>query len=182
VHAATEKVCGFYHEANERFFAAAGDMVDAFFFGNDFGTQRSLICGPEQFHQFIYPWSAKFAQQGHDHGLQVVLHSCGSIHPVIGSLIDAGVNCLHPLQALASNMDAATLARDFKGRIAFMGGIDMQELLTHGTPEQVTTEVHRVKNLLGPNLIVSPSHEAILPNVPPQNLEALAQAANPAVT
>jgi uroporphyrinogen decarboxylase len=182
VHAATEKVCGFYHEANERFFAAAGDMVDAFFFGNDFCTQRSLICGPEQFHQFIYPWSAKFAQQGHDHGLQVVLHSCGSIHPVIGSLIDAGVNCLHPLQALASNMDAATLARDFKGRIAFMGGIDMQELLTHGTPEQVTTEVHRVKNLLGPNLIVSPSHEAILPNVPPQNLEALAQAANPAVT
>ena len=79
-------------------------------------------------------------------------------------------------------MDAATLARDFKGRIAFMGGIDMQELLTHGTPEQVTAEVHRVKNLLGPNLIVSPSHEAILPNVPPQNIEALAQAANPAVT
>ena len=34
----TDKVCEFYYEANERFFAAAGDLVDGFFFGNDFGT------------------------------------------------------------------------------------------------------------------------------------------------
>ena len=43
---ATDKVCQFYYEANERFFAVAGDMVDGFFFGNDFGTQLDLICGP----------------------------------------------------------------------------------------------------------------------------------------
>jgi len=177
VHAVTDRVCAFYHAANERFFAAAGDMVDGFFFGNDFGTQQSLICGPGQFNEFILPWLRKFTKQGHDHGLQVILHSCGAIHPVIEQLIAAGVNCLHPLQALAKDMDAATLARDFKGRVAFMGGIDMQELLTNGTPDQVRAEVHRVKSILGPNLIVSPSHEAILPNVPPQNIAALARAA-----
>jgi uroporphyrinogen decarboxylase len=177
VRAATDQVCHFYHEANERFFAAAGDLVDAFFFGNDFGTQQSLICGPEQFNKFIKPWFVRFTEQGRRHGHQVVLHSCGAIHPVIEQLIDVGVNGLHPLQALARNMDAQTLARDFKGRVAFIGGIDMQELLTHGTPDQVRAEVHRVKGLLGPNLIVSPSHEAILPNVPPENIEAMARAA-----
>ncbi len=177
VQAATDRVCGFYYEANERFFRAAGDLVDAFFFGNDFGTQLSLICGPAQFDAFIMPWFRRFTAQGHRHGRQVVLHSCGSIHPVIERLIESGVNCLHPLQALAADMDAATLARDFKGRIAFMGGVDAQELLTNGTPEQVRAAVRRVKRLLGPNLIVSPSHEAILPNVPPENVEALAQAA-----
>jgi len=41
----------------------------------------------------------------------------------------------------------------------------------------VKADVRRVKRLLGPRLVVSPSHEALLPNVPPQNLEALAQAA-----
>jgi uroporphyrinogen decarboxylase len=97
--------------------------------------------------------------------------------PVIERLIVGGVNCLHPLQALAKDMDAETLAAHFKGRIAFMGGIDVQQLLTHGTPEAVRAEVRRVKRVLGPNLIVSPSHEAILPNVPPENVEALAQAA-----
>ena len=55
VDAVTDRVCQFYWEANERFFAAAGDLVDGFFFGNDFGTQQSLICGPRQFDRFILP-------------------------------------------------------------------------------------------------------------------------------
>jgi uroporphyrinogen decarboxylase len=177
VEAATDKVCEFYYEANERFFAVAGDEVDAFFFGNDFGTQQSLICAPKQFDQFLMPWLGKFTEQGHRHGHQVILHSCGAIHPIIERLISAGVDCLHPLQALACDMDAATIARDFKGRISFMGGIDMQKLLTYGTPEQIVAEVQRVKGILGPNLIISPSHEAILPNVPPENIEAMAKAA-----
>jgi uroporphyrinogen decarboxylase len=177
VDAVTDRVCRFYWEANERFFAAAGDLVDGFFFGNDFGTQKGLLCGPRQFERFIMPWFGRFTEQGHRHGYQVVLHSCGSIHDVIGRLIDAGVDCLHPLQARAANMDADTLARDFKGRIAFLGGIDQQQLLTLGTPAEVRAEVARVKRLLAPNLIVSPSHEAILPNVPPANVAALAEAA-----
>ena len=49
VHAVTDRVCAFYYEANERFFDAAGGLMDGFFFGNDFGTQRDLICGPAQF-------------------------------------------------------------------------------------------------------------------------------------
>ncbi len=177
VHAVTDHVCSFYYEANERFFALAGDLVDGFFFGNDFGTQRGLICGPKQFDEFIMPWFQRFTDQAHRHGYQVILHSCGSIHQVIDRLIDAGVECLHPLQARAAKMDAETLARDFKGRIAFMGGIDTQDLLVHGTPAQIQAEVRRVKDLLGPGLIVSPSHEALLPNVPPANAEAMAQAA-----
>ena len=96
---------------------------------------------------------------------------------MIGRLIEAGVDCLHPIQARARNMAAETLARDFGGRLAFLGGIDTQDLLVNGTPEQVREDVRRVKRVLGPRLIVSPSHEAILPNVPPQNIEALAAAA-----
>jgi len=173
----SDRVCGFYYEANERFFELAGGLVDAFFFGNDFGTQLDLIMSPEHFDEFIMPWFRKFTEQGHRHGYRVILHSCGAIHKVIDRLIDAGVDCLHPLQAKAANMDAETLARDFGGRIAFMGGIDTQDLLVNGTPGDVRAEVRRVKELLGPAYIVSPSHEAILPNVPPENIAALAEAA-----
>ena len=176
VRAATDKVCEFYYEANERFFAEAGSEVDGFFFGNDFGTQCSLICGPEQFDQFIMPWFRKFTEQGHRHGHQVILHSCGAVSEVIERLIESGVDCLHPLQALAKNMDAESLAERFGGRITFLGGIDTQELMTNGTPEQVRAEVHRVRRLLEPCLIVSPSHEALLANVPPENVEAMAKA------
>ncbi len=177
VHAVTERVCRFYLEANERFFALAGDLVDGFFFGNDFGTQLDLILSPKLFDEFILPWFKKFTDQGHRRGCQVLLHSCGSIHRVIGRLIDAGVDGLHPLQARAKNMDAETLARDFGGKIAFMGGVDTQRVLNRGTPGAVREEVRRIKDVLGPHLIVSPSHEAVLPDVPPQNIAALAEAA-----
>ncbi len=177
VHAVTDKVCQFYYEANERFYAQAGDLMDGFFFGNDFGTQVDLICGPDQFDEFIMPWFRRFTDQAHHHGYQVILHSCGAIHRVIGRLIDANVDCLHPLQARACNMDADTLARDYKGRIAFLGGVDTQDLLVHATPDQIRTEVHRLKHTLDPNLIISPSHEALLPNVPPENVAAMAEAA-----
>jgi uroporphyrinogen decarboxylase len=177
VHAVTDKVCEFYYEANERFFAVAGDLVDGFFFGNDFGTQRDLICGPAQFDEFIMPWFRRFTDQGHKHGYQVILHSCGAIYKVIERLIDAGVDCLHPLQCMAANMDTETLAREFKGRIAFMGGIDTQRLLVEATPEEIKENVRYVRKTLGPNLIVSPSHEALLPNIPPVNVAAMAEAA-----
>ncbi len=177
VRTATDRVCGFYHEANERFFRRAGGLVDAFFFGNDFGTQSDLILSPALFDAFVLPWFRKFTVQGHRHGLQVILHSCGSIRRVIPRLIEAGVDCLHPLQARAAGMEAEGLARDFKGKLAFLGGVDTQELLPSRTPEAVGEEVRRLKRLLGPRLVVSPSHEALLPNVPPENVAAMAGAA-----
>jgi len=177
VHAAIDHFCGFYYEANQRFFEAASDLVDGVFFGSDFGTQRDLQCGPKHFDEFIMPWLRKFTQQAHDYGYQVIFHSCGAIHKVIGRLIEAGVDCLHPLQTKAAQMDAETLAKDFKGRIAFMGGIDTQDLLVRGSTAQIKKEVRRVKELLGPRLIVSPAHEALLPDVPAENVAAMAEAA-----
>ncbi len=172
-----DRVCSFYLEANRRFYALAGDSVEAFFFGNDLGTQRDLLVGPDNLDRFIIPWVHRFAEQAHDHGYQVILHSCGSVYRVIGRFIDAGVECLHPLQSRADRMDAITLGRDFKGSIAFLGGVDTQELLVHGAPDDVRVAVRRLKELLGPHLIVSPSHEALLPNVPPENVAAMAEEA-----
>ena len=178
VEAVLEYVCGFYLEANEQLYRKAGRQIDGYFFGNDFGTQRELMISPAHFDRFILPWLLKFAQQAHRHGYQVLLHSCGSVHHVIDRLIDAGVQCLHPLQARAQHMDATTLARDFGGRITFFGGIDTQEILVHGPVERIREEVSRVRDLLGPHLIISPSHEALLPNVPPEYVAAMAAAAH----
>lgn len=178
IHAATDRVCQFYYDANEKVFADAGDLMDGFFFGNDLGTQADILCSPQHFDEFMLPWIRQFAAQGHRHGYQVLLHSCGSIHKVVEQMIDAGIDCLHPLQAQAAGMDAETLARRFKGRIAFMGGVDAQGLMTHASPAEVRAEVRRLQGLLGPRLIVSPSHETLLGNVPPANVQAMAEAAH----
>jgi uroporphyrinogen decarboxylase len=177
VHAAFDRVCGFYYEANERFYREAGTLVDGFFFGNDFGTQLDLLITPDQFDEFILPHIRRFTRQARDAGYQVILHSCGSVFRLIDRFIEAGVDCLHPLQAKAGRMDAVTLSERYRGRITFLGGIDTQDLLIHGAPADVKAEVRRVKDLLGPHFIVSPSHEALLPDISPENVAAMAEAA-----
>jgi uroporphyrinogen decarboxylase len=74
-------------------------------------------------------------------------------------------------------MDAGTLVRDFGGKVAFLGGIDTQELLVKGTPEQIREEVRRLKDTFGPAWIASPSHEALLPDIHPRNVAAMAEEA-----
>lgn len=177
VEAATDKILNFYLDANRLFFEAAKGQEGIFFFGNDFGSQLDLLISPEDFRRFVLPGFKKLINLAHSFGRKTLLHSCGSIFKVIPWLIDAGMDGLHPLQAKAEGMDAANLARNFKGKVAFVGGIDTQHLLIHATPSQIKDEVRRLRDLLGPNWIVSPSHEAILPNVPLENVIAMAQAA-----
>lgn len=177
VDAVTEHVVDFYLRINEKLFELAKGKIDMFFFGNDFGSQLDTLISPEMFDRFVMPAFVKFTDQAHRHGMKVLLHSCGSIYRVIPRLIDAGVDALHPIQAQAANMDAKTLSREFKDKIVFVGGVDTQQLLPQATPGQVKDEVHRLRDLFGPNFVVSPSHESILPDVPWENVQAMAEAA-----
>lgn len=177
VEAVTERVVDFYLQANEIWFGRNRAHMDAFFFGNDFGSQLDMLISPELFGRFVLPYFKRLIDQAKRHGLPVVLHSCGAIDRIIPQLIDAGVDALHPIQARARNMDAENLARKYRGKLVFIGGVDTQNLLPFGTPREVRDEVRRLRDLFGPNYVVSPSHEALLPNVSPENLEAMAQAA-----
>ena len=105
-----------------------------------------------------------------------MLHSCGSVAKVIPDIIDAGIDGLHPIQALAAGMDAENLAEKFRDKIVFIGGVDTQVLLREGTAKQIKDDVKRLKRLFGNNFIVSPSHEAIMPDVPPENILAMHRA------
>ena len=88
-------------------------------------------------------------------------------------LIEAGADAIHPIQAKATGMEPDRLKRDFGERVAFCGGVDAQELLVNGQPEEVAAAVIRLREIFPTGLIVSPSHEAILPDIPPANVEAL---------
>lgn len=177
VHAVTRRVVDFYLAANEILLSQANGAIDAYFFGNDYGSQLDLLISPDCFREFLLPYVDELIAQAKRFGCRIVTHSCGAISRVIPDLIQSGVELLHPIQAKARGMDAQSLQDRFAGQIRFMGGIDVQHLLTYGTPQEVAAEVHRVTSILGPNYIISPSHECILPNVPPENLEALALAA-----
>jgi uroporphyrinogen decarboxylase len=176
VEALTNRIVDFYIEANEKFFTGVGELCDVMFMGNDFGTQLDLFISPENFRKFILPSYKRLIAVGKKYNKKIMLHSCGSIYRIIPDLIDAGVDILHPIQAQAAGMDAKSLVQ-FKNDLAFVGGIDAQTFFVNATPQQIKEEVRRVRDILGPNIVISPSHEEILPNVPPENILAMAQAA-----
>lgn len=177
VEAVTNKVLEFHLEANRRCLEAMASKLDAVFFGNDLGSQYDLLISPQAFRKFILPGYKKIIAQAKSYNLKVVLHSCGAISRIIPMLIDAGIDALHPLQAKAKGMEAEKLAREFGDDLVFIGGVDTQDLLPFGTPQQVKNEVRRLKKVFGQGYIVSPSHEAILPNVSVENVIAMRDAA-----
>jgi uroporphyrinogen decarboxylase len=161
---------------NIKLFGDYAADINACFFGNDFGTQLDLMISPEMFEKFVMPYQKKISDQAKTYGLRTILHSCGSVIRVIPEMIAAGLDGLHPIQALAAGMDAENLAEKFRDKIVFIGGVDTQVLLREGTAKQIKEDVRRLKRLFGNNFIVSPSHEAVLPDVPPANLAAMSEA------
>lgn len=167
------RIIDFYLDANELFYRATKGYLDAVLIGNDFGSQTGLMVDPDLLRQYVFPGTKKLVQQAKDYGLTVVHHSCGSILPIINDLFDMGVDVVHPIQALAKDMDIVTLKENFPFKGAFLGGIDAQNLLVKGTPSEIIEEVDRLRNVFPTGLVISPSHEAILPDINPKNIEAM---------
>jgi len=171
--AVDEKIVDFYLKANEIFFEATKGELDAVLIGNDMGSQRGLMLSPQCVRDFIIPGSKRIIEQAHSYGLKVIYHSCGSIADVIPDLIEAGVDVIHPIQALAAGMEPQGLKDKYGDRVSFCGGVDTQDLLVNGTPDMVRNKVKELRTIFPTGLIISPSHEAIMPDVPPANIHAL---------
>ncbi|MCL2571335.1 MAG: uroporphyrinogen decarboxylase family protein [Defluviitaleaceae bacterium] len=170
--AVDRKIVDFYLKANEVFFEATKGLVHAVLIGNDIGSQMGLMLSPELVRRFVIPGCRRLVAQAHSYGIKVIYHSCGAISDIIPDLIDAGVDAIHPIQALATGMDAESLYNGFDGQVSFCGGVDTQDLLVNGTPEDIAREVRRLRKIFPTGLILSPSHEAILPDISPKNIKA----------
>lgn len=175
--AVIDRILSFYLEANEIFYKATAGRLDAVLIGNDFGSQTALMVSVEQLRRFVFPGTRALIEQARAHGLKVIHHSCGAICPLIEDLVECGADAIHPIQALAKDMSAEHLRKTFFGKTSFCGGVDAQNLLVNGTPDEVRKRVHELSALFPTGLVISPSHEAILPDIPPANIEALFAAA-----
>ena len=167
-----DRITDFYLDLNGRFYEATKGKLDAVLIGNDFGSQTALMVDPDMLRTYVFPGTKKLVDQAKSYGLTVVHHSCGSIFPIVQDLFDMGVDVVHPIQALASDMSAEHLSESFSVG-AFCGGVDAQELLVNGSPEMIKKRVAELKKLFPTGLVISPSHEAILPDIPAENIRAL---------
>lgn len=175
VEAIIDKCFQFYYMVNQKAYLANPQVIDFYFFGNDFGSQRALLLSPDMWRKFYKPYVAKYIEQAHQYGAAACLHSCGDIHEIIPDLIEVGLDVINPIQVNASNMDPEVLKREYGRDIAFSGGIDVVDILRKGSEEEVRAETRRIIDILGYDgrLIVAPSHDYLLPEIPAANIVAM---------
>jgi uroporphyrinogen decarboxylase len=87
------------------------------------------------------PSDQRLTEFFHAHDMPVLLHSCGNVKPLIPGLIEAGIDCLQPLEVKAG-MDVVELKEKHGDEMAFMGGID-QRLMSHPDRSLIAEEIAR---------------------------------------
>lgn len=151
--------------------------IDCVFFGDDWGSQSGLIMGPGLWREFIKPITAKMYGRVRDAGKYVAIHSCGDVKMILPDLVEIGLNLFNPFQP--ETMDIFETKKKYYGSLAFYGGISVQNLLPHGTTEQVRSETSYLLQELGKGggYVASPSHD-IPSDVPAENIAALIETLN----
>lgn len=173
-NALMDRVQAFLFAKARRTLEAGQGLIDMIEYNDDIGSQQGLLISPDMWRRFIKPRFADFIRMvKKDYGVAVKYHSCGSVRPILGDLIEIGLDVLNPVQTLAKGMEPEGLKRDF-GALTFNGGVDTQKLLPEGTADDVRREVRRLIQVLGKNggLILGPSHK-FQADVPAQNIAAI---------
>ena len=82
------------------------------------------------YRELLFPAHRRLFQWAHERKLPVILHSDGLVEPLLPDLIEAGIDCLQPLEVKAG-MDLLRVKRRFGDRIALIGGMDARVLETN---------------------------------------------------
>jgi len=136
-------VCEALLELVLRFVDGAAEAgADGFGTSNDLGHQTGLMMSPASFREFLKPLHIQVAQACHERGMHYWMHSCGDLTIILEDLIEAGVDCLHPIQYGA--MDWKSAARIMDGRMTAWVGVDVQHTLQEETPEGVRAHVREL--------------------------------------
>ena len=157
-----------------------GDLVDVVSYADDYGTQQSQLISPAMFRQQLKPRIKVLFARIKELAPQTrqFFHSCGNVRPLIPDYIEIGTDILNPIHIRAAGMEPAALKRDFGADLVFWGGgVDTQDVLPHGTPQQVKDDVRRNIEALAPGggYVFNPVHN-IQADVPPHNILAMWEA------
>lgn len=119
--------------------------VDAIFFMDDWGSQANLLIAPELWRSIFKPCYAEYCERIKRAGKFVFFHSDGFIDPILGDLVEIGVDAINS-QLFCMNIES--IAQRFKGKVTFWGEICRQQVLPFGTPDDVRAAVRRVRAAL----------------------------------
>lgn len=91
---------------------------------NDSVANMSVI-SPSQWREFVFPYMKEVCDELHRYcpEVKIYCHICGNVLPVVDLLVDAGLDCIAPLDPLG-DFTVADVRRAVGDAIVLMGGVN----------------------------------------------------------
>jgi len=120
---------------------SAAVPVDMLVVHEDLAGKSGSLVGPAQIREFIAPYYRRVWDLLRGRGARLFdVDSDGNVNSILDALLDAGVNCLHPMEP-AAGMDIVAVRAKYGTRLAFYGGLDKHVL--RRSKEEILAELER---------------------------------------
>jgi uroporphyrinogen decarboxylase len=118
----------------------AGYTFDSVRWWDDLGYKGRLFFSVDTFREILKPTQKRACDWAHAKGVKTELHSCGDVRALIPEFIDAGVDCLNPLEVKAG-VDPVDVKKAHGNDLVLHGGINS---LYWDDPDAMAAEMRRL--------------------------------------
>jgi uroporphyrinogen decarboxylase len=115
--------------------AVTHESVCAIISNDDWGFKTQTMLSPADMRKYVFPWHEKITEVGHTNGRPMILHSCGYAEEIMEDIINGmKFDGKHSFEDTIMPIEDAY--ERYKGRIALLGGIDLNFVCT-AEPEEI---------------------------------------------
>jgi uroporphyrinogen decarboxylase len=129
----------------------AGIRADGVWLYADMAYRSGTLIGPEMYREFVWPDHKRFVDWAQNRGMHIIFHTDGDVNAVVEDYIQAGFDCLQPLEAKAG-MDVRNLVPKYKDRLSFFGNNDVMIYATNDRDlidEEICSKIRAGKEFRG---------------------------------
>lgn len=126
--------------------------------GGDIACKGRLLHSPTWLRKEFFPALKRVNDALHEHGIKCLFHSDGYIMDVMPDLIATGIDGLNPIEVLAG-MDLGEVKRLYGDKLFLTGAIDMSQLLSNGTPDEVRRVCRQAIDVASPGYFIGSTTE-----------------------
>ena len=121
------------------------DSVGMLMSNDDWGFKAQTFLSPADMRKYVFPWHKKIVGTGHRRNKPVLLHSCGNAGKIYNDIIDdMGYDGKHSYEDVIQPVEECY--QNLHGRIAIMGGIDV-DFLIRSTVEEIRARAEKLLDM-----------------------------------
>ena len=111
-----------------------GIQPDGMWMFGDMAFNHSTMCSPALYKELIWPSHKKICDWAHAHGMKFIYHTDGDVNGVLDLYVEAGFDCLQPLECKA-NMDIRKLVQGYGKDLLFFGNVNVMKMISNDLDE-----------------------------------------------